>query len=197
MSEPTTVEKGVVVTLDYELRLDPNSDDDVFETTEEDGPVEILQGYGQILPALENALYGMKAGEQKHVVIEAEEGFGAYDPDRTEWIPREVIPEDWDLSEGAPIEIEDEETGDIFEAYVLEVGDDSVLVDMNHPLAGEKLHFHVRVVNMRAATAEELAHGHAHGHGHPHALDEDEFDLYDDYDDEDDEFEVDGNSTGR
>jgi FKBP-type peptidyl-prolyl cis-trans isomerase SlyD len=70
-----------------------------------------------------------------------------------------------DLSLGMPVELYDEDSDETVDGYIAEIRTDHVLVDMNHPLAGETLRFYVKVVGVRPATAEELAHGHAHWPG--------------------------------
>jgi FKBP-type peptidyl-prolyl cis-trans isomerase SlyD len=164
MQRPVTVvDDDVVVSLDYTLRLD---DDEVVETTEEDGPLEFLQGHDQIIPGLEQALYGMAVGDEKDVVVEPEEGYGEYDAEAFELVPINIFPDDMDLSLGMPVELYDDETDEAVDAYVAEIRTDTVLLDLNHPLSGETLYFHVRVAGLRAATPEELEHGHAHEDGH-------------------------------
>lgn len=158
------VKDDMVVTLDYTLRLD---DGEVVESTADDGPVEFIQGYGQVLSGLEEKLYGMRVGDEKELVITAEDGYGVYDPEAVELVPRELFPDDVELAEGVPLELFDEESEEVIEGMISEIRQDGVVIDLNHPLAGETLHFHVRVMALREATAEELAHGHVHGeHGH-------------------------------
>ncbi|HXF60944.1 MAG TPA: peptidylprolyl isomerase, partial [Caldilineaceae bacterium] len=145
----------------YTLRVD----DDLVESTEEDGPIAFLQGYEEIIPGLEQAIYGMEVGQEKDVVIEPEDGYGEYDPEAVEEVPLDIFPEELDLSLGMPVELYDEDADETVDGYIAEIRTDKVLVDLNHPLAGETLHFHVKVVGVRPATEEELAHGHAHVDG--------------------------------
>lgn len=154
------VKDDIVVTLDYTLRLD---DGEVVESTADDGPVEFIQGYGQVLSGLEEKLYGMRVGDEKELVITAEDGYGEYDPEAVEVVPRELFPDDVELAEGVALELFDEESEEVIEGAISEIRQDGVVIDLNHPLAGETLHFHVRVMALREATAEELAHGHVHG----------------------------------
>ena len=71
------------------------------------------------------------------------------------------------LKLGMPIGVQDE-SGEMYQAFVSEVRGDTIVLDFNHPLAGETLHFQVKVIDLRPATAEELDHGHVHGEGHGH-----------------------------
>jgi FKBP-type peptidyl-prolyl cis-trans isomerase SlyD len=159
MAQQETVEHGVVVKLEYTLEID----DELVESTDDDGPIEFLQGYSEIIPGLEQSLYGMRVGDEKDVVVEPEDGYGEYDPEAFEEVPLDIFPEDMDLSLGMPVELYDEESDETIEGYIAEIRTDTVVVDMNHPLAGETLNFHVKVLGVRAATTEELSHGHAHG----------------------------------
>ena len=175
MAQQKTVERGMVVSLQYTLHID----EELVESTDDDGPIEFLQGYQEIIPGLEQAVIGMSVGQEKDVVVEPEDGYGEYDAEAVEEVPLDIFPDDMDLSLGMPVELYDEESDETVEGYITEVRTDTVLIDMNHPLAGETLAFHIKVMDVRPATAEELAHGHAHGEGHDH---ED-----DDYDDDSDE----------
>jgi FKBP-type peptidyl-prolyl cis-trans isomerase SlyD len=161
-ADKANVVNEVVVQLEYTLRLD---DGEIVESTDEDGPIEFLQGAGEIIPGLEQALYGMHVGEAKEVSVDPEQGYGEYDAEAYEVVPLDIFPEDVDLELGMPVELYDEENDETLEGFVTEVRTDSVLLDMNHPLAGETLFFTVKVVGVRPATPEELAHGYAHVDG--------------------------------
>ncbi len=159
MSNPSlTVNDGMVVSLVYTMRIE--GDDEALN----DGPVSVsyLHGESSLLPGLEETLYGMHAGEEKNVVLEPDEAFGDYDPDAFEMVPMSEFPGDVELETGMALELHDEETDEVYEAYIAEINDEGVLLDFNHPLAGETLHVHVRVTAVRPATPDELAHGHVH-----------------------------------
>lgn len=162
MAAPETVEHGIVVKLEYTLQIE----DEVVESTDDEGPIEFLQGYGEIIPGLESALYGMKVGEAKSVTVDPEVGYGEYDADAFEEVPLDIFPDDMDLSLGMPIELYDEDEDETVEGFIAEIRTDTVVVDLNHPLAGETLSFHVKVVGLREPTLEEREHGHAHLDGH-------------------------------
>lgn len=169
MAQPEKVEHGVVVKLAYRLVID----NELIESTDDDGPIEFLQGYGEIIPGLENTLYGLRVGDAQEVSIGPNDGYGEYDDEAVEEVPIEIFPDDIDLSLGMPVELYDEEADESVEGYVAEIRTDTVVVDMNHPLAGEVLDFYVQVLGLREPTAEELAHGHAHGDDHHHEDEED------------------------
>lgn len=153
-----TVTDGIVVSLDYTLRLD---DGEIIDASEQE-PLEFLQGYNQIIPGLERALTGMKVGESKEVIVAATDAYGEEDEDAYQLVERTIFPPDMELEEGMQLRMRDAQSGDAVDVVIAEVNESNVLLDFNHPLAGEELHFQVKVVGLRPATSEELAHGHAH-----------------------------------
>lgn len=153
-----------VVSIDYRLHL---GDGKTIDESDPGEPLVYLHGHEQIVPGLEKALEGKKVGESLKVTVTPEEGYGEYDPDGVEEVPREDFPPDMELEAGGIVSATDEE-GDEVDFLVKEVRAKTVVVDFNHPLAGKTLHFEVTVREVRAATKEELEHGHAHGPGHEH-----------------------------
>ncbi|PTL80921.1 peptidylprolyl isomerase [Vitiosangium sp. GDMCC 1.1324] len=158
------IAKDSVVTLDYRLHL---GDGKTIDESDAEDPLVYLHGYEQIVPGLEKALEGKKAGAALKVQVSPEEGYGEYDPDGVEEVAREEFPPDMELVAGGIVSATDDE-GDEVDFLVKEVRGDTVVVDFNHPLAGKTLHFEVTVREVRKATEEELEHGHAHGPGHEH-----------------------------
>ncbi len=156
-----TVRDGLVVGIDYTIKL-PNGE--AVDTTAGEEPVEILQGAGEIIQGLEKALYGMRVGEQKHVVVPPAEGFGEEPEEESQLsVPRDELPEEIEWQEGDEVYVQTEDAEGPEPAYVVAVNDDEIVLDMNHPLAGKTLDVDVVVRSLRPATEEELAHGHAHG----------------------------------
>lgn len=150
------IDRGKVVTLSYEVK-----DCDGEPVDEPGSRLAYLHGYGGIFPKVEQALEGKAAGEEASLTLEPEDAFGDYDADLLRVEPRERFPETLEVGmrfEGVPGEREEEAL--IY--TVTDIAGDKVVVDGNHPLAGERLWFHCRVEAVRAATAEEIAHGHAH-----------------------------------
>lgn len=162
-SKPTIVADDLVVSLDYTLTVDG----EVIDSSEGEEPIEFLQGHHNIIPGLEAALYGMTINDKKEVEVQPAVGYGELKPERLVDVPRDQIADDVELNIGQMLHLEDTE-GQVHEARISSVDDEKVTFDLNHPLAGKVLHFAVEVVNLRAATAEELAHGHVHGAGHAH-----------------------------
>ena len=99
----------MVVRMDYELALD---DGELIDSSAETGPLEFVQGSGEIIEGLAEALYGMAAGEEKQVVVTPDLAYGDYDPEAYQVVPRDSFPPDVDLSEGDPLDLFDEETGE-------------------------------------------------------------------------------------
>ena len=159
------VANDTVVKIDYTLSLD---DGEVYDSSTETGPLEYLHGYDQLIPGLEAALEGMRVGDIKDVVVTPDLGYGEYDPDAVELVPHDAVPADMELEPGMSVDLYDEESDQEIEAFVAEVSADGVLLDMNHPLAGETLHFSVKILGIRNASAEEIAHGHVHGDDDDH-----------------------------
>ena len=158
------IAKDSVVSIDYRLHL---GDEKIIDESEPGDPLVYLHGYEEIVPGLEKALEGKKAGETLKVVVEPKDGYGEYDPDGVEEVPREDFPADMELEAGGIVSATDDD-GDDVEFLVKEVRDKTVVIDFNDPMAGKTLHFDVTVREVRAATKEELEHGHAHTPGHEH-----------------------------
>jgi FKBP-type peptidyl-prolyl cis-trans isomerase SlyD len=154
-----------VVRIDYTLK---NASGDVLDTSDGGEPLTYLHGASQIVPGLERELAGMEAGQSKDVVVSPEDGYGQPDPQGIFGVPRAAFPAEAQLTVGETFMGEDDEGGAV-PVRVVEVREDTVIVDANHPLAGETLYFHVDIREVRDATLEELMHGHAHGPGeHQH-----------------------------
>lgn len=160
------IAKDTVVSLSYELF---DSDGGLLEKVED--PVSYLHGgYDGIFPLVEEALHGKKVGDHCKVTMQPDDAFGEYDHTLVEVEPRNAFPEEIEVGmqfEGGP---ENSEEEDFILFTVVDVTDDEVTVDGNHPLAGKTLTFDCTVTGVRQATAEELEHGHAHNgeSGHLH-----------------------------
>jgi FKBP-type peptidyl-prolyl cis-trans isomerase SlyD len=159
------IKSGTVVKLDFELK---NGDGQDLE--DEGAQLEYLHGgFGGIFPRVEEALEGKDVGEEISVALEPDDAFGEYDAQLLRVEPRERFPETVEIGmrfEGVPGDKEDEAL--IY--TITDITPESVVVDGNHPLAGERLWFKAKVSALRAATQDELQHGHVHGaHGvHTH-----------------------------
>jgi len=132
---------GMVVTMHYTLTDDTGN---TIDSSAGRDPLTYLHGYGNIIPGLESALEGCEAGFKSRVDVAASEGYGERDANAVFEAPREQFPDD------------------------MEVTESNVKLDANHPLAGMNLHFDVEIVEVRAATDEEIEHGHVHDGSHDH-----------------------------
>ena len=164
-AENFTASDNIVVSMAYVLRTDEGQ---VLDQSGDDAPLEYIQGGGQIVPGLEKEIYGMNIGDEKDVKVNPGEGYGEHDPDDVVEVDRSNFPETVDLSIGKPLKMKDSESGESFRAYVVASDPESVTLDFNHPLAGKTLNFTVKIVDLREATEEELAHGHVHNEDHAH-----------------------------
>lgn len=161
---PDKIEKDVVVSLQYSLKLDNG---DLVEESNEDEPLMYLHGHGNIIPGLERRLEGRGVADRLRVAIEAEDAYGEYDPEQVEQLPRSDLPPEIRPEVGMILGVR-AKSGDQYAAHITEVDDDSITLDFNHPLAGERLHFDVTVLALRDASDEELQHGHVHEEGGHH-----------------------------
>lgn len=164
-SKPETVADNVVVSLEYTLRLKDGQEIDRSDTR---APFEYLHGHRNIIPGLEKALEGMSLGDEKEVVISPEEAYGDRDEEKVLEFPRDAFPPTYELEVGETVMMQNNQTGESFEAQVVGLNQNFVTLDFNHPLAGETLHFKVKIAGLRNATSEELSHGHVHDEDHPH-----------------------------
>jgi FKBP-type peptidyl-prolyl cis-trans isomerase SlyD len=158
-----------VVTLDYTVS---NTSGEVLDTTEGREPLVYLHGSGYLVPGLENALHERVVGDSFEITVPAADAYGEYEESLVQEVPGELF-DGMEVSEGDTF-VADTDDGHR-PVTIIEVSEEFVKVDANHPLAGMDLHFKVSVKDVRAATAEEIAHGHIHGeegcghdHGHHH-----------------------------
>jgi len=188
--KPTLIADDVVVSLDYTLTVEGK----LVDASEENEPIEFIQGYQNIIPGLEKALYGMAVGDSKEITVASKDAYGEMDPKAMVDIPRSEFPKDIELETGLELALQQPD-GDVLHAIVVSFDNDTVKLDFNHPLAGKELSFRVTVVELRQATVEEISHGHVHGAHDHHEYEEDEFEdesFEDDDMDEDDDLDESG-----
>ncbi len=156
--------KDKVAVVNYTLK---NKDGEVIDESN-DGSFAYLHGARNIIPGLENALEGKKAGDKTSVVIEPQDAYGERDLAQIQRVPLSMFPPDVEIAEGMQFESDSEEGHPVI-VTVTAIDNGEVIVDGNHPMAGVQLHFDVEVVEVRDANEEELEHGHVHGpDGHHH-----------------------------
>ncbi len=159
------VEKNKVVSIDYTLKDDEGN---LLDSSEGNAPLAYLHGKGNIIPGLENELEGKQTGDSLSVRVEPKEGYGERNDALTQVVPRQMFQGTDTIEVGMQFHAADEQ-GNTQVITVTAVDGDDITVDGNHPLAGVALNFDVKVVDVRDATEEEMAHGHAHGAGgHQH-----------------------------
>jgi FKBP-type peptidyl-prolyl cis-trans isomerase SlyD len=158
------VSKNSVVTLSFEL-----SDSTGKLLEKSDQPISYLHGgYDGIFPAVEEALEGVAEGSTVAVTLDPDNAFGEYEDELVRVEPRDAFPMDG-IEVGMQFQAGAEGSDEDLVFTVTEITTESVVIDGNHPLAGQTLLFKGTVEGVRPATAEELAHGHVHGeHGHHH-----------------------------
>jgi len=164
MTDHSSIADGLVVSIHYTLRDDTG---ELLDTSSGDEPLVYLHGAENIVPGLERALDGHTVGDRLTVEVAPADGYGEATSKGPQAVPRDQFPADADLFAGMQIYAETE-SGDGFPLWIVEVSDDQVMLDSDHPLAGATLHFEVEVTEIRPATAEEIAHGHPHGPGGHH-----------------------------
>ena len=152
------------VSIDYTLK---NDEGEVLDSSEGQSPLVYLHGAGNLIVGLEKALEGKQAGDHVVVSIEPEEAYGEFNPELVATLKRSMFEGVDTLEVGMQFHASAPDGG-MQVVTVRDVDGDDVVVDGNHPLAGQRLNFDVKVVEVREASADELAHGHIHGAGCNH-----------------------------
>ena len=154
-----TITKDKVAAIHYTLR---DSEGNILDSSQGKDPLYYLHGAQNLIPGMEEGLEGHSKGDQLKLEVTPEKGYGKRDLNLVEEVPRQAFG-------GQTIEIGMQfETNDGQVITVTKVSPDTVTVDANHPLADQDLHFDVEILDVRDATADELAHGHVHGPGGHH-----------------------------
>jgi FKBP-type peptidyl-prolyl cis-trans isomerase SlyD len=151
-----------VVSIEYTLKDDKG---EVLDTSDGREPLTYMQGVGNLVPGLENALEGKSAGDAVEVTLTPEEGYGRRDDKLVRNIPLRKLHEPNPKVGGRYRAKLDDGMAVVL---VTAVKGDYATVDANHPLSDKTLHFTVKVVKVREATSDELTHGHVHGEGGHH-----------------------------
>jgi FKBP-type peptidyl-prolyl cis-trans isomerase SlyD len=162
------IEKDRVVRFHYTLSeggLSEGGAGEPLETSKDREPVAILAGHGNIIPGLEKAMDGREAGETFSVDVPAAEAYGERRDNLTQRVPKKHFG-DQRLAPGMQVVLNT--NFGPRPVTIHKVGMSVVDVDLNHPMAGRDLHFDIEVVEVRDASAEEIAHGHVHGEGGHH-----------------------------
>ncbi|HTV52173.1 MAG TPA: peptidylprolyl isomerase [Steroidobacteraceae bacterium] len=158
-----SINKDSVVTMHYTLRDD---DGQIIDSSTSGAPLSYLHGHGNLIPGLERQLQGKTAGAKLSVKVPAADGYGEYDQQLVQQVPRKALKGVKNVKVGMRLQAQTQHGAHA--VTVTHVGDDAITLDGNHPLAGKNLNFEVEITAVREATAEELTHGHVHGPGGHH-----------------------------
>lgn len=168
-----TVSNNKVVAVNYHLSSNlENEAPQLVEQTSKENPFMFLFGVGQLLPDFEKNLLNKQVGDTFDFHISPEKGYGLSDKEMIVRIPKQAFFVDGKfdetrVKEGEELMMNDAD-GHQLMGMVVEVGEDHVIMDFNHPLADHTLHFVGEILSIREATPEELDHGHVHGPGGHH-----------------------------
>ena len=155
---------NTAVSIDYTLTNDAG---EVIDSYAGGAPLVYLQGAGNIIVGLEKALVGKQAGDELTVAVEPEEAYGEYSAELVSTLSRSMFEGVDELEVGMQFHASAPD-GSMQIVTIRDLDGDDVTVDGNHPLAGQRLNFQIKVVAVRAASEEEIAHGHIHGEGGHH-----------------------------
>ena len=154
-----TIQHGMVGLFHYTLT---NDQGETLDSSAGGDPLAYLHGHGNIVPGLERQLEGRVAGDAFVAHVPAAEAYGERQGPGPQAMPRSAFPEGFPFEIGRPFGAQTED-GQQIVLWIVDVQGDMVLIDIDHPLAGQTLHFDVSIVGVRPATPAELQHGHAHG----------------------------------
>ena len=158
------IDRHSVALFHYTLR---NAQGEELETSRGGEPTAYLHGAGNIIPGLETAMSGRAAGDTFTVSLQASDAYGERNPERVQRVPVKHLVFKGKLQAGQVVQLNTSEGRRA--VTVVKAGRHSADIDTNHPLAGQALDFDIEIVEVRAASSEEITHGHAHGAGgHQH-----------------------------
>jgi len=164
--------KSKVVTMTYILKMN-DENGEIIQEVKEDRPFVNLFGVGTLLPAFESNLENLEPEATFSFAISAADAYGEKNDEASIELEKKLFEIDGKIDEdllviGKVIAMQDQD-GNPIEGRVLEIKDDTVMMDFNHPLAGQDIHFSGKILDVREATPEELEHNHVHGEGgHQH-----------------------------
>ena len=166
MNAPLRIDADSVVTFHYTLKGDDGAQ---IESSVGKDPVIYMHGHANIVPGLEQEMTGRQGGDKFSATVAPEHAYGPHDPNAVQRVPIKHLATRGKIVPGQMVAVNTRQG--VRHARAVKVGHFNVDLDLNHPLAGKTLVFDIEIVDVRAATKEELEHGHAHGpggHGHDH-----------------------------
>jgi FKBP-type peptidyl-prolyl cis-trans isomerase SlyD len=149
---PLVVQEGMIVSLQYTLT---GEDGKVIESNKGKAPLKYIHGKQEMIPGLERALTGMKIGAEKHVIVKPEDGYGLVDFNKLKEIPKDQVPPNG-MKVGAELAVKDNQ-GRLRMFKVHEIRENTVVLDMNHPMAGKTLIFDVKIIDIQPNSAAQPA----------------------------------------
>jgi len=159
-----SIAQNSVVTIHYTLKDDAG---EIIDSSREGDPIAYLHGHGNLVPGLERELEGKTTGDKVNVSVTPEQGYGEYDKQLVQQVPRRALQGIPNVRVGMRLQAQTPQGPRA--VVVTRLVGDMVTIDGNHPLAGKNLNFDVDITDVRDATEEELEHGHVHGAGgHDH-----------------------------
>ncbi len=159
-----TIQKNHVVSIDYTLK---NDEGKVLDTSSGRDPMTYLHGVGMLIPGMENALEGKSEGDDFSISIAPADAYGDRNDSLLHKVERKELAHLPDLELGMELQVKTND-GSPLVMTIVDLSDETVVLDGNHPLAGMTLNFAIQVRNIREATQEEISHGHVHGPGGHH-----------------------------
>jgi len=157
--------KHNVVQFHYTV-TEQGSSEPIDSSRERGEPLAVLLGHGGLIPGVEKALEGKKAGDRFDVTVAPGEAYGDRREDATQRVPKKYFRDADHLEPGMRTVLRTDDGHR--PVTVVKVGSSVVDVDLNHPMAGKTLNFAIELVDVRDATPDELEHGHVHGAGGHH-----------------------------
>lgn len=154
------IQEGTVILMSYSIT---DRDGRIVEARTPENPIQVLVGHGQILNALEKKIIGETEGFKGGFFFSAKEAHGEYKKELVMEMAKSKFPKDVEVKKGMKFESQGP-NGEVVPLHVIDVKGDKVLIDGNHPLAGEDLTFDVNILEVRPAAKEEIAQGRALGH---------------------------------
>ena len=142
LDQSDTIQPGSEVVMHFSITLE---DGTVADSTEGEEPLQFVMGDQTLIEGLELALYGLKVGDKQSLVIEPENAYGYPDPENVHAMQREDFPEEMEIKKGVIVGFATP-AGDEFPGTVTEVGEEQVMVDFNHPIAGHEIIFDVEIL---------------------------------------------------
>jgi len=140
----TQAKTGDTVKVHYTGTLD---DGTVFDSSVERDPIQFTLGEKQMIPGFEKGVLGMKVDESKTIKIPSEEAYGPHHAERVIEIPRSQIPSKMKLQTGQTLKLRDQTGGEVI-VQVRELTDEKIVMDANHPLAGQDLTFEIKLTEI-------------------------------------------------